>query len=45
MEDDAVCTCGHIFDEHGGDDDHPGSTACNVDDCDCICFDEDAEEE
>lgn len=26
MED--VCTCGHAEDEHGGDEEFPGSTAC-----------------
>lgn len=42
---DSVCTCGHVYDEHGGDEHYPGSTACNVDDCDCICFDRDEEDE
>lgn len=38
MDDDAICTCGHVGDEHGHDKKHPGSTACNVDGCKCIAF-------
>lgn len=33
-----TCTCGDVKDEHGGDPDYPGSTACSVDGCDCIAF-------
>jgi hypothetical protein len=33
-----TCTCGHVYDEHGGNSEYPGSSACNVDDCDCACF-------
>ena len=41
---DGVCYCGHNEeDEHGGDDEYPGSTACNVDGCDCIAFEQDAD--
>lgn len=32
------CTCDHVLDEHGGDPEYPGSTACNVTGCDCIAF-------
>ncbi len=41
------CTCGHIDDEHGHDDEHPGSTSCTVEGCDCIAFeaDEDLEDD
>lgn len=38
------CTCGHHFEEHGGDPDYPGSTACNIEDCDCTCFEPDLDE-
>jgi hypothetical protein len=31
-------------DEHGGDSDYPGSTACSVDGCDCIAFERAAED-
>ena len=34
------CHCGHVVDEHGGDPDYPGSTACNIEDCECIAFEE-----
>lgn len=37
MEDE-VCTCGHVYDEHGGDLKYPGSTKCNVNECDCTAF-------
>lgn len=40
----ATCTCGHEQDEHGGDIDYPGSSACNIDDCDCDCFEDDGED-
>jgi len=42
---DKTCTCGHVADEHGGDQKHPGSTACAVEGCDCICFDEAEQDE
>ncbi len=35
------CTCGHDEDEHGGDTRYPGSSRCNVEDCDCCCFEAD----
>lgn len=43
MNDHDVCFCGHIWDEHGGDPEYPGSTACTVKDCPCITFDHDTE--
>jgi hypothetical protein len=45
MEGNENCTCGHVYEEHGGDVEYPGSSACNVPDCDCVCFEEDAEDE
>ena len=42
---DYACTCGHVEDEHGGDPDYPGSSKCKVTDCDCTCFEEDADED
>ena len=33
-----VCACGHDTEEHGGDPQYPGSSACQVSDCDCIAF-------
>jgi hypothetical protein len=35
------CTCGHAPEEHGGDPKYPGSTACSVDDCECIAYEDD----
>lgn len=35
-----LCTCGDMKDEHGGDPEFPGSTACNIDTCDCVAFEE-----
>lgn len=35
-----ICTCGHAHDEHGGDEEYPGSTACTVPGCDCIAYEE-----
>lgn len=34
-----TCACGHGAIDHGGNDEFPGSSACNVDDCECVCFD------
>lgn len=36
------CTCGHTYEEHT-----KGSmfNKCEIEDCDCICFDEDGEGE
>lgn len=33
-----LCTCGEPFEEHGNDPDHPGSTACTAEHCDCIAY-------
>lgn len=30
-----TCTCGDVEDEH-----EPGGGACEVDGCDCICFED-----
>lgn len=36
------CTCSHVEDEHEGDNpEYPGSTACTVEGCECVCFEED----
>jgi len=40
-----TCTCGDVRDEHGQDPDHPGSTAYNVEGCDCIAFEHDRDSE
>lgn len=37
-EPDAPCACGDVFDEHGRDPAHPGSTACTVEGCGCVAF-------
>lgn len=34
---DEVCACGHVKDEHGGDRQYPGSSACQI--CSCVAFD------
>jgi hypothetical protein len=37
------CHCGHADDEHyepGEDKKYPGSTACTVEGCDCIAYEE-----
>lgn len=33
-----TCTCDHVEDEHGDDQDFPGSTKCNVTGCECVAF-------
>ena len=40
-----TCTCGHMEDEHGGVEDYPGSSKCSIEDCDCVCFEWDGEED
>jgi hypothetical protein len=40
-----TCHCGHVDDEHGHDPKYPGSTACTIDGCECIAFEENAEAE
>lgn len=37
------CACGHAPEEHGNDPDFPGSTACTVDECECIAYEADDE--
>ena len=39
------CHCGHVKDEHGGDPIFKGSTACGIEDCDCISYEWDGEED
>lgn len=42
-----TCYCGDDEDDeddHGHDPDFPGSTACNVDGCECIAFEAEEEE-
>lgn len=39
------CTCGHSIEEHGGDPEYPGSTACKEDDCDCCAYEADEADE
>ena len=41
----SACMCGHAIEEHGDDPKYPGSTACGVDDCDCIAFEADESED
>lgn len=41
IKDTTPCHCGHVADEHGHDPDHPGSTACTIEGCDCIAFEMD----
>lgn len=36
-----TCVCGDVLDEHGQDPDYPGSTSCNVEECDCVAFEAD----
>ena len=45
MGDELTCVCGHTEDEHGGDPQYPGSSKCNVDDCECVCFEADEDED
>jgi len=40
-----TCYCGHSKEEHVGTKRHPGSTACQVNGCDCIAYEEDEGEE
>lgn len=40
-----ICTCGHADDDHGHDPKFPGSTACNDDDCDCLAFEKDHDDD
>lgn len=45
MNGDELCICGHVFNEHGNDENYPDSSACSVVECDCFCFEEDEEPE
>jgi hypothetical protein len=38
-----ACTCGHAPEDHGGDKENPGSTACV--ECECIAYEEIEDEE
>lgn len=40
-----TCTCGHDEEEHGDIPGLPGSSKCNIDECDCVCFEADEDEE
>lgn len=31
-----ACACGHAVEEHGHDDQYPGSTACS--ECECVAY-------
>jgi len=35
------CNCGHAIEEHGHDPKYPGSTACQIEECDCIAYEAD----
>ena len=35
-----ACTCGHAEEEHGHDPQYPGSTACQMEDCECIAWED-----
>jgi len=39
------CTCGHHEEEHGGDPEYPGSSGCSVEGCDCVCFEQDEQDD
>lgn len=39
-----TCTCGHTDEEHRTDK-RGGLHECEIDDCGCVCFDWDGEEE
>jgi hypothetical protein len=41
MSEPKACVCGHAEEEHGYDPKYPGSTACQVEDCDCIAYEAD----
>ncbi len=40
-----TCTCEHVEDEHGGDPEFPGSTACTIDGCECLAYEDDGEDD
>lgn len=33
-----TCHCGDVRNEHGGDEEFPGSTKCTVPGCECVAF-------
>jgi hypothetical protein len=33
-----ACICGHSIEEHGHDPKYPGSTACQVEGCECFAW-------
>ena len=39
------CACGHSPEEHGHDYEYPGSTECFVDDCECIAYEADPQDD
>jgi hypothetical protein len=39
------CQCGHAIEEHGHDPKYSGSTACHVEECDCIAYEADDRDE
>lgn len=41
----APCVCSDAPEEHGHDSEHPGSTACSIEDCECIAYEADPQEE
>jgi hypothetical protein len=43
MNGNEVCFCGDVADEHGHDPEYPGSTACTIEGCGCLAFEEDVE--
>lgn len=48
---DKICTCGCSLDDHGGDDEYPGSTSCrncdgsNDNNNECLAFEEDHDDD
>lgn len=38
-----TCSCGDTEEEHGGDKEFPGATACRIEGCDCVAFEYDPE--
>jgi len=41
-EDSCTCICGHEEEEHGGGQEDPENTACNVEGCGCTVFEAEA---
>ncbi len=43
-----TCFCGHVQDEHqhhGENPDAPNASACTIDDCDCLMFEVEPDDE